>query len=89
MAELRDLLKAEMASWPAAAAREGHAHMDELTLLRFLQARPTSTSAAAEMFRESMAWRSADGRGVGRLFAAYHPRAPPTPRNEAGRAHFY
>ena len=38
VAELRDLLKAEMASWPAAAAREGHAHMDELTLLRFLQA---------------------------------------------------
>ena len=89
MAELRDLLKAEMASWPAAAAREGHAHMDELTLLRFLQARPAGTSAAAEMFRESMAWRSADGRGVGRLFAAYHPRAPPTPSNEAGRAHFY
>ena len=89
VAELRELLKAEVASWPAAAAREGHAHMDDFTLLRFVQARPAGTSAAAAMFRESMAWRSSDGRGVGRLFAAHHARAPPTPTNEAGRAHFY
>ena len=89
VAELRELIKAEVASWPAAAAREGRAHMDEFTLLRFVQARPAGTSAAAAMFRESMAWRSSDGRGVGRLFAAHHARAPPTPTNEAGRAHFY
>ena len=89
VAELRELIKAEVASWPAAAAREGHAHMDEFTLLRFVQARPAGVQAALLMFREAMAWRSSDDRGVGRLFAAHHARAPPTPTNEAGRAHFY
>lgn len=89
VAELREVLLAEAKSWPSAAARESHAHMDDFTLLRFVQARPTGTGAAAAMFRESMAWRSTDGRGVGRLFAEHHPRAPATPSNEAARAHFY
>ena len=39
VAELRKALKADIPSWSAAAAREGRAHMDDFTLLRFVQVR--------------------------------------------------
>ena len=79
--ELREQLEIEIAScedplpvspWEDPAVRdEGLAHLDDLTLARFLVARPVSMAEAAEMFRSAMEWRAS--RGVGRLFVEFHP----------------
>jgi hypothetical protein len=92
IAQLRERLDAEMASWPAAAQREAKAHVDDFTLARFVQARDFKLDDALHMFRESMAWRSVDQRGVGRIFAHYHPALPDASaslRLAAARAHSY
>jgi hypothetical protein len=85
----RMAIVADLRSWPAAAQREAKGHLDDLTLFRFMEARPAGLSAALGMFRDAMAWRSTDNRCVNRAFTAHHPMAPDGLLVAAGRKHFY
>lgn len=68
--ELRALLDRERGSFSEAAGIEADAHFDDLTLARFVLARPR-VDQACTMFRDTMAWRAAIG--IGRLRVEMHP----------------
>ena len=72
VAELRQIIEALMDSQTLDAATKAEmcAHLDPLTLQRFVFARPTVDSAAS-MFTTSMAWRAE--RNLSALYAELHP----------------
>ena len=85
---LRERAVAEMQGWGAEAAAEAAALCDDLTLERFLQARPEGVDEALKMLQHSCEWRVA--RGTSRLFNELHPNAPESLiRHRLARAHFY
>lgn len=90
VAELAAMLREERGGYTEAAGKEADAHMDELTLARFVGARP-QIEHAAQMFRETMAWRAAVG--IGKLRVELHPEAmraaPAGSRGELVQRHFY
>lgn len=89
VAETRARLQGEMPSWTPEAQLEGLAHLDDFTLLRFLQAQEKKgdVNAAVVMHRDAMAWRA--DVGLGRLFSELHPTQASTDRQRFVRAHFY
>jgi len=82
-------VRSALPGWPAAAQREAQCHCDDLTLLRFVEARPAGTGAALQMFREAMVWRSTDQRSVSRICVDKHYYAPRGPACAAAWDHFY
>ena len=66
----------------AAVQEQIRAHLDPLTLLRFLLARPT-VDAAAKMFISTMRWRVE--RDLGNLYRAIHPAGYPSAAGSGGR----
>lgn len=84
---LQRAIEAEYTTLDASTRREVEAHMDPLTLSRFVLARPT-IEAAARMFLTSMRWRAQ--RDVNALHAEMHPAARAgSTRAALARAHFY
>jgi len=79
----------DTANLDAVTRRECVAHMDPLTLLRFVLARPT-LDGAASMFMTTMRWRAE--RNLGALYAELHPThwGPGSgAKRELAEAHFY
>jgi hypothetical protein len=89
--ELRSLICEGKAGWDSGAQLQADAHLDDLTLVRFIQAAPSAGTSAIVMFMSAMTWRAE--RGVGSLFAEFHPaalrEAVISHRQEAVLAHFY
>ena len=91
VAELRKRVESKMRSLGESARLEAEAHLDSLTLLRFLLARQAIADAES-MFVNTMEWRA--DRKVTALFEELHPSHWHRPPLESRRvaltaAHFY
>ncbi len=87
--ELRSLIAADETNWSEGARREAASHADDFTLMRFNRARPDSNSAALQMYREAMTYRSE--HEINKLFRELHPLAPKpwSARQKARHAHYF
>lgn len=88
---LRSAIQAEVTQWPSHTRAEAVAHLDDLTLARFLDSPVVSEGDVYTAFKDAMMWRAE--QKLAALACEYHPAnqhsASASVRQVFAREHFY